>query len=820
MSMQDELFSRAANMRGRPAVVVALFFITGIVTANLFPPPTNVFPLIYGATILSIVASLFAFSKHYYGVFILAAFMVLGYAKYSVESSNLQNRSADDIVEPARNVLAWGTIVDRPRIGEDRSRFILRTDSLYDGRVKFHTTHDLLVIVSPDARYDSGLLNVEYGEYVLVHGFINLPAGRRNPYDPDFNRYLELHNISAMVFVRGYYNIETKGPGDASRFIRGFIVPIRDYISGVIDRNLSGESAHFLRGLLLGDRSRIGDDVRETFITAGVIHVLAVSGLHVGIMLMIFFAVFGFLRIPRIPKLLMTIAGLIIFMFVTGAAPSVVRATIMASIILIGFILQRKSDIYNSIAVAALILLFHDSRELFKPSFQLSFAAVLSIVYLYPRFWGGIRWRFPHLEERWLIRYFIQLFLVSCAAQIGTLPFTAYYFERISLIAFIANLLVIPGVFFVLSFGFASVLFGGVSSIVERIYGLVTEFLLTGILSFVDLISQLSFASIEVYHFGVLGGLLFYAIISVVVHITHPRRFRSSCVGLLVVLNIYVINYNVTFDPESRQPLLTITMLDVGQGDALFIEFPDGRNMLYDAGPRTLTSDAGERTVIPFLKRHGVRYIDAVVISHGHTDHYGGLKAVLREIDVGTIYDTGQPVSGVWYKNLYEKIERKNVAVELVRAGDIINTFDNVRLYVVHPAPAFIQQPGDDRSWNLNNASIVLLLVFGDVRILLTGDAEMEAENYMLHFYGDFLEADILKAGHHGSNTSSTERFVEIVSPGKALISVGRMNRFNHPGDKVVKRFNDNNVVTYRTDIHGAVTVRSCGNEFWVQTMR
>jgi len=820
MSMQDDLFNRAASMRGRPAVIVALLFIAGILLSHLFPLPHNVLPVLFVATILLLLISLYFYNRSFFGIAIACVFIILGYTKYSVEKDFSRNTSVEVFAEPSRNIRAWGTIVERPRIREDRSQFIIRIDSLYDGDMKFYTTSDLLVIVSPDARYDRGFLNIEYGEYTLVHGFITIPAGRRNPYEPDFNRYLELHNIDALLYVRGYYNVETQGYGDANRFITGYIVPVRNYISGVIDRTLSGESAHFLRGLLLGDRSRMSDDVREMFIAAGVIHVLAVSGLHVGIMTVIFFSLFGVLRIPRVPKILLTIAVLIIFMFVTGAAPSVVRATIMASVILFGLILQRKSDIYNSVAVAALILLFYDARELFKPSFQLSFAAVLSIVYLYPRFWSGVRERLEGLEERWLLRYFVQLFLVSCAAQIGTLPFTAYYFERISLAAFGANLLVIPGVFFVLSFGFASVLLGLISSFLERLYGYVTEFLLTGILKFVELVSQLSFASIEIFHFGIISGMIFYAVIAAVVHVTHPRRFRRSLIGLAVVLNIYIIDYNLNFDPESRQPHLAITMLDVGQGDALFIEFPDGKTMLYDAGPRTMMSDAGERVVVPYLKRHGVRYIDAVVISHAHADHYGGLEAVLSAVDVGTVYDTGQPASGAWYTALYEKLERRGIPVELLRAGDVIEGFENVRVYVVHPSPVFIQQPGDERAWNLNNASIVLLLVYGDVRILLTGDAEREAEFYMLHMYDDFLEADILKAGHHGSNTSSTGRFIEIVSPDRALISAGRLNRFNHPGEAVIHRFQKNGIDIYRTDLHGAVKVRTCGREYWIRTMR
>jgi competence protein ComEC len=669
-------------------------------------------------------------------------------------------------------------------------------------------------------RYDRGLVQIQYGDYVLVHGFITLPAGRRNPYEPDFNRYLSLNGIDALLYVRGYHNIETSGTGKASYLMTAFINPLRNYISGVIDRNVSGESAHFLRGLMLGDRSRISDEVRERFISAGVIHVLAVSGLHVGIVTVIIFSVLGFLRIPRIPRILLTIAGLVLFMYMTGAAPSVIRATVMASIILLGIILQRKSDIYNSIAVAALVLLLYDTRELFKPSFQFSFAAVLAIVYLYPRFREGMMRRFPRLEDRWLLRYMVQLFMVSCAAQIGTLPFTAFYFERISLAAFGANLLVIPCVFFVLSFGFAVVAVGLLSPLLARAYGYTSDFLLTGMLRFIEFVSQFSYASIEVYNFGMIDGLIFFAVMAVIVHITNPRRFKLSVIALLMVLNIYIVDYNINFDADRRRAILSITMLDVGQGDALFIEFPDGKTMLYDSGPRTMRSDAGERIVVPFLKRHGIRHIDAVVISHPHADHYGGLEAVLNEVSVGMVYETGQSGSGQWYAALKEKIGRGKTPVTSLRAGDFIDGFENVRIYVVHPAPPFVQEPEDDRSWNLNNASIVLLIVYGDTRILLTGDAEREAEHYMIYIYNDFLDADILKAGHHGSRTSNTDGFLSIVAPEKALISVGRLNRFGHPSEEVIRRFDEKGIAVYRTDRNGAIVIRTCGREYRIETMR
>jgi competence protein ComEC len=820
MSLQDDVFSRAANMRGRPAVCVVLFFIAGILFSHIFPVPLKVLPYLFGIITILILSSVLWFKRTQSGIIIALLFILLGYTKYTIEYNYSRNVSAEIFGEPSRNILAWGTIVDRPRIREDRAQFIVRTDSLNDGIRSLYTTSDLLVIASPDMRYDRGLIQIEYGDYVLVHGYITLPAGRRNPYEPDFSRNLSLNGIDALLYVRGYHNIETSGTGNASYLMTAFINPLRNYISGVIDRNISGESAHFLRGLMLGDRSRISEEVREHFVSAGVIHVLAVSGLHVGIVTVIIFSVLGFLRIPRIPKILLTIAGLMIFMYMTGAAPSVIRATVMASIILLGIVLQRKSDIYNSVAVAALVLLMYDTRDLFKPSFQFSFVAVLAIVYLYPRFSGGMMRRFPRLEERWLLRYAVQLFLVSCAAQIGTLPFTAFYFERVSLAAFGANLLVIPCVFFVLSFGFAAVVVGTLNPLLERIYGYTSDFLLTGMLRFIEFVSQFSYASIEVYNFNVIDGLIFFAVTAVIVHITNPRRFRLSVLVLMMVLNIYIIDYNINFDADRRQAILSITMLDVGQGDALFIEFPDGKTMLYDSGPRTIRSDAGERIVVPFLKRHGIRHIDAVVISHPHADHYGGLEAVLDEVSVGTVYDTGQSGSGQWYAALHKKIGLEKIPVTLVRGGDFIDGFDNVRIYVVHPAPPFVQKPEDDRSWNLNNASIVLLIIYGDTRILLTGDAEREAEHYMIYIYDDFLRADILKAGHHGSRTSNTDGFLSMVAPETAIISVGRLNRFNHPSEEVIRRFEENDIAVYRTDRNGAVVVRTCGREYRIATMR
>ncbi len=818
MILQEELLSPGKGSQSRPAAVLSVFFVSGIVLGDILPDFGNAAVLALSVVTVSLLCCFFLFRRDIFLPLIAIIFVMLGCLKYQSEIRNSYTPVFAEMSEAGQSVLVWGTVVDRPGHRQDRTRFTIRTDSLTDGAAAFRVRADLLVAASPDQRYDRMPIALEYGDYLLLHGRISVPAGRRNPYDRDIIRALHLNNISALLYVRGNYNIE-RLDSRGNALIRRVIIPARTHIDDAIARWIPGEASNFLRGLLLGDRSSIDPDVQRSFVNAGVIHVLAVSGLHVGIVTVICFSLLGFLRLTGTVRVLCTVAGLIFFMLLTGSAPSVVRATIMASIILIGTVVQRRSDIYNSISVSALIILVFDARQLFLPSFQLSYAAVLAIVYLYPRMNRIMQTVSPILYRISMTRYFTQLFLVSAAAQIGTLPFTAIYFERISLAALGVNLLIVPAVGLIISFGFAMSLFSLLNTTIGMLYAEAAYGLLFGSLKVIRLTGSLTFASIEVFGLTLPGALLFYSIVLLLINLPDPAMFRRALLILLVCLNIYVY-YSVFSSQAETGPVLKVTMIDVGQGDALLLEFPHGETLLYDAGPRTQAYDAGERIVVPYLKKHGVGTIDAAVISHAHADHFGGLAAVIREIDVGRIYASAQHSGNRWYSDLLSELEERSIPYIPIRAGERIEGFTNARVYVVHPSPVFIQSPGDDRHWNLNNASVVLLVQYGNFRILLTGDAETEAEGYMDFIFGDFLDAEVLKAGHHGSNTSSTRRLLNSVRPHDVLISVGRENRFKHPSEEIIRRFESNNIRIYRTDRHGAVVVESCGTDIRVTPVR
>jgi competence protein ComEC len=293
-----------------------------------------------------------------------------------------------------------------------------------------------------------------------------------------------------------------------------------------------------------------------------------------------------------------------------------------------------------------------------------------------------------------------------------------------------------------------------------------------------------------------------------------PRRLHllTAACGLVAVLLWGRI-------ADARGPArLTLTMIDVGQGDALLVRGPSGQTMLVDGGGeidgRPTGYDVGARRLVPALRRRGVRRVDLVMLSHPHEDHVGGLVAVLQNFSVGLVLDTGVPHPGPSYVQLLRLIEARRVPYRLARRGMQVDLGDGLALKILHPREPLFQGTSSDA--NLN--SIVARLTFGRVAVLLTGDAEGAAETQLLDL-GDDMRSLILKVAHHGSRTGTTPALLEAVRPAVALISVGAMNPFGHPDAEVIERLEDAGAAVYRTDLHGAVTVITDGVRVQIRTV-
>ncbi len=258
---------------------------------------------------------------------------------------------------------------------------------------------------------------------------------------------------------------------------------------------------------------------------------------------------------------------------------------------------------------------------------------------------------------------------------------------------------------------------------------------------------------------------------------------------------------------------MRVTFLDVGQGDAVVIGFPDGKTLLIDAGPKTYSSDAGSRFIAPFLSYSGIRHINGIVLTHPHSDHLGGIPHLLRHFRVDQVMDAGSESGSSLTAEYLHCIDSLRIPRKVLRAGTVIDGFSDARLFVLHPTGQFLDR-GSGGKANFNNQSVVIKLCYGKTSMLLPGDIEQDAEERLVRSYGSFLSADILKLGHHGGSTSSAPLFSSTVHPGEAVISVGANNKFGHPSPSVLHTFARANCLCARTDESGAIIFESDGTQW------
>jgi len=271
---------------------------------------------------------------------------------------------------------------------------------------------------------------------------------------------------------------------------------------------------------------------------------------------------------------------------------------------------------------------------------------------------------------------------------------------------------------------------------------------------------------------------------------------------VLVALNLWIC---LPDDPSvAGTRRLRISFIDVGQGDAALVEFPDGRTILIDAGPSSGAFDSGSKIVAPFLKRRGITRIDLLVATHPHNDHIGGIPAVLKMFDVAHVVDCGRESESSVYRAYQSLIEEEQCRLTAAEMGVGVDTFPSARVYLLAPERG-------QRAHNLNNSSVVFKLVYGTVGILFMGDAESESESRISERYGGFLKASMLKVGHHGSKTSSTDVFRALADPDIAVVSVGTPNRYRHPSSDVLARFREGGTTVLRTDEEVAIVFETDG---------
>jgi competence protein ComEC len=655
----------------------------------------------------------------------------------------------------------------------------------------------------------------EYGDEVQIEGKLETPPESE---DFSYKDYLARQGIHSMVDY-GRITVLSRGHGDP---FHRTIYALKGHLQKTIARLFPEPSASLLTGILLGIETGIPRSLIEDFNETSTTHIIAISGFNIAIVggaIGVFTK--RFLGIYR--SAIVSMLAIALYTVLVGADAAVVRAAIMGSVSLLAIIAGRRTFALASLAAAALLMTLWNPFLLWHVGFQLSFAASLGLILLVRPWEGGVR----TLLSRWLteeraaalVRLLSGPLFVTMAAQLAVWPITLYYFRRLSLISPLTNFLIIPAQPPVMILGGIATLLGSLHPLLGQPVAWVAWLFPAYTIAVVQLTARFPLTSIELGGFSAGAIWLYYGLFAAAMARVHLRRARlreirgllTQRVGpklLIAALAVAVVLAWITASqmPDGR---LHVHFLDVGQGDAILIECPNGQQILVDGGPdpSVLLSHLGRR--MPFWDRS----LDVVVLTHPELDHVGGLVDVLKRYDVGMILDSGQECTSATCEAWKALIDEKGTSYRRARPGMKLDLGRGVLLDILHP-PA---RPMTGTSSDINNNSVVLRLQFGQFSALLTGDVMQEAESE-LRASGQSLHSLVLKVPHHGGDTSLTTPFLEAVNPELAIISAGADNRFGHPDEVTLDRLGD--TPTHRTDIDGSIEVVTDGARYWIRTDR
>ena len=582
------------------------------------------------------------------------------------------------------------------------------------------------------------------------------------------------------------------GGSKASRETAGLLERTRLRAGHSIDDTF-GEDAPLARALLIADQRQIPTEMRDRYASAGLIHMLSISGLHVAVIAAAMELLFQVARMPRRVALLGAFIATGVYVAVIGAPPPALRSAAMLGVTLISRLAQRPTSPWAAWAIGAFIPLFA-SRTILDIGYQLSVLGMCALVA------AGSLWR-RHLAKRLTGRRasVAREALTSLAACAVTAPLVAWVFGRISLIAPLSNLIASPVITLAQPVLFLAMLlapFGSVARFVaQAVHPLLFAF--DWIAMTAASVPGAAITVATTLPTAVLAAIAAVALVlaCVIRHPTRPAIVAIGCLAMIAVMPSFAL---------PRTPGVEMHVLDVGQGDAILLRTDAGRWVLFDAGPAWNGSDAGRRVVLPYVLRRGGS-LESFVLSHPHNDHVGGAATVLDAMRPRSYWDAAFAGGAETYIASLAAAKRDGIEWRRVHPGDSVR-IDGVTLSFLAPDSAWTVGLKDP-----NLASTVALVRYGVVRFLLVGDAERGEEDWLLAHHKSELRADVLKVGHHGSSTSSSDEFLAAVRPSLAVISVGVLNKYGHPSGDVIRALRAAGAYVLRTDEAGTIVIRTDG---------
>jgi competence protein ComEC len=714
-----------------------------------------------------------------------------------------------------------GTVLQPVRISGEMARLVVNCDTLFFREGTKKVKEKLQVTIYNH----SGVFAP--GERIRFPARLRPFRNFHNPGHYDYESAMGLKGFSCAASVSDGRRIVPLGKGHLG-FPSGILERARRPIRVFFQENLSPQNDALFRALILGERQNISPEQREPFNIAGLGHILAVSGLHIGLVGWLAYAIIkGLLSLSYrlalktdIRKLAAaaTCFPVVAYACLAGFQVSSQRAMIMALAYLFSMMVGREKEIWSTFALAAIVVLAIDPHSLFGVSFQLSFGAVIGILWLAPAIYNKIfapladeMKRGRIIERLWT--YFGGLIAVTLSAMIFLLPIISFYFHRISVVAIPANVIVVPILgLWVIPLGLLSVASLAISTPLAQLFLQLGAWGMEWMTAAVQVWTHFPWASFWAVTPNVFEMLIFYSLILFIFFI---RRWSWAKAALLFVLCLLVADiFHWTYKTRYN-PCLKVTYLDVGQGNAALIQFPGKERMLIDGGGFSRsTFDVGRMVVAPFLLHSKILRVDYLVLTHPQSDHMNGLRFIASHFHPKEFWYNGYGVRNRSFMDLMKIVGEKKIKKLLPSELKGKREVSGAEIKLLHPLPGVSTEQLLENSVGMNNKSLVLKLSYGGKSLLFPGDLERAGEEVVVSGAGSLLRSDILLAPHHGSRYSCSKAFLQMVRPQTCIISSGYGNYFGFPHAETLKRIRAAGSRVVRIDQVGAVQLCLGPNHF------
>lgn len=618
----------------------------------------------------------------------------------------------------------------------------------------------------------------KYGDLIKIQGEYSSPQTARNYKGFDYSKYLKILKIYGIIKIEEANLLKEND-------LNFVLISINNLKQKMIDhanKNMPQKTANLLLGLLIGQKDNIQEDIIKSFRTANLSHILAVSGAHTSYIILGLTYIITKSKAPRRIGYIITIIILLVFIIITGASYSVIRACIMSIITISAKLFYKKENFFISICVSLFIILIQNPFAINDIGLKLSFLGTIGIIV----FNKNITEFFIRIKIKENIAKVLSL---TFSAQLMIMPITILNFNTFSLTFFISNILASPLLGIIIILGFIAIFVSFVLNPISKILFFVLNLFLELLIFISEIVTKIPGSSILVKTPNLVFVITYYILILFINYFfiikKNPiRRFQKKIIKICTIKNIkriikiiariFLIISFLTMLVRVINPTLKIYFIDVGQGDCTLIITPKGKKILIDGG------EGKNEILLPYLLDRGINKIDYIIISHFDSDHCNGLIEVMEKIKVGKVIVSKQPGESEEYRNILEIIKRKNIEAYVVKAQDRITIEKDLYINILNPA-------GKLEFNDLNNNAMVAKLIYKNFSMLFTGDIEKAEEN-IAQKYKNNLKSTILKVAHHGSKTSTNEEFLKYVEPQIALIGVGENNKFGHPNQQTIEK--------------------------------